>query len=294
MKQRSYAILLILSSAFFFALMTLFVRLSGDLPTMQKSFFRNAIACLAALVLLLRSRERVQLDGTKVKYLLIRSIAGTLGVICNFYAVDHMNLADASMLSKLSPFFAILLSYFLLKEKISRFETGLVALAFCGALFVIKPSFSLEVVPATLGVLGGFGAGLAYTYVRRLGQLHVPGPFIVMFFSGFSCLVTAPFFIFSYHPMTSQQFVLLLLAGCSAAVAQFCITGAYARAPAKDLAVFDYSQILFSALFGFFFLDQLPDGYSILGYLIIIGAATAKWWHGLHHNPPAVMSEPKK
>jgi drug/metabolite transporter (DMT)-like permease len=291
MKQRSQAILLILSAAFFFALMNLFVRLSGDLPTMQKSFFRNAVACLAALLVILRTKERPQLDGVKVKYLLIRSIAGTVGIICNFYAVDHMNLADASMLNKLSPFFAILLSFFLLKEKISKVELCLVVAAFCGALFVIKPTFSLEMAPAALGVLGGFGAGLAYTYVRRLGQLKVPGPFIVMFFSAFSSLITIPFLIFSFHPMTVRQVCLLLLAGCTAAVAQFCITAAYARAPAKDLAVFDYSQILFAALLGFFFLEQIPDVYSVLGYLIIIGAAAVKWWYGTRQAHPAAPSQ---
>ena len=47
----------------------------------------------------------------------MRSVCGTLGILCNYYAIDHLMLADASILNKLSPFFAILFSFILLKEK---------------------------------------------------------------------------------------------------------------------------------------------------------------------------------
>ena len=50
-------------------------------------------------------------DGN-AKYLWIRSIAGGIGMICNFYAIDHMAISDASVLNKLSPFFAIIFSIF--------------------------------------------------------------------------------------------------------------------------------------------------------------------------------------
>ena len=68
----------------------------------------------------------------------------------------------------------------------------------------------------------------------------------------------------------------LLLAGVSATGGQFFITAAYRFAPAKEIAVFDYSQVLFAALLGFFFLHELPDVWSFAGYFIIIGAAAGK------------------
>ena len=80
------------------------------------------------------------------------------------------------MLNKLSPFFAVIFSIFLLKEKTTRFEWSMLIIAFAGALFVIKPSFNLNSLPALIGVLGGLGAGLAYTYVRRLGTHGIKGP----------------------------------------------------------------------------------------------------------------------
>ncbi len=207
----------------------------------------------------------------------MRSFCGTVGLICNFYAVDHLNIADANILNKLSPFFAILMSYFVLKEKANKVEWLCVATAFTGALFVVKPSFSMEFVNAMIGVLGGFGAGVAYTFVRKLGKQGERGPVIVMVFSAFSCICTLPFFIFQYEPMSAQQWMILILAGCSAAGGQIFITKAYTKAPAKEISVFDYTQVIFAALLGFVFLGQIPDWMSVIGYIIIIGSAVFKW-----------------
>ena len=134
MKQKNQGILFILASGFFFALMTFFVRLAGDLPSMQKAFFRNAVAAIVAIVILLRSNEGVKPKKSNIPTLLLRSICGTIGLVCNFYAIDHMNISDANMLNKLSPFFAIIMSYIILKEKANKVEWTAVIVAFIGAL----------------------------------------------------------------------------------------------------------------------------------------------------------------
>lgn len=276
-KQRG--ILCIIMAGFFFALMSFFVRLSGDLPTMQKAFFRNAVAAVVAIGMLLRSKEGFAVQKTSWPSLLMRCFFGTVGLICNFYAVDRMNIADANILNKLSPFFAIIMSYFILKERANKVEWACVAAAFVGAVFVVKPSLQMSFVYAMIGVLGGFGAGVAYTFVRKLGKQGERGPVIVMCFSVFSCLVTLPFFIFQYQPMEGWQLLYLLLAGVSATGGQLSITAAYTFAPAREISVFDYTQVLFAALLGFLFLGQTPDWMSVLGYVIIIGSAVFKWMH---------------
>lgn len=279
MKQRNQGIILIICAGLFFSLMTFFVRISGDLPTMQKTFFRNVFPVFFASITLARSEKKFYIRKDSIPALAARSIFGVAGVICNFYAIDKLNLSDANMLNKLSPFFAIIFSYFILKEKANKVEWGAVIVAFIGALFIIKPSFQMEFFYAFIGLLGGLGAGLAYTFVRKLGKQGERGPVIVLVFSLFSCIVTAPFLITQYVPMTTMQFIYLLLAGISATGGQFCITAAYTKAPAKDISVFDYFQILFAALLGFFFLDQVPDMFSLIGYIIIIGSAVFKWWY---------------
>lgn len=277
MKEKQQGILFIILAGFFFASMSFFVRLSGDLPTMEKAFFRNAVAVLVAVFMLARTKEGFHVQKGSWPDLLMRSFCGTVGLICNFYAVDHMNIADANILNKLSPFFAILMSYFILKEKANKVEWACVVVAFIGAVFVVKPAFNMQFVNAMIGVIGGLGAGIAYTFVRKLGKKGERGPIIVMVFSTFSCLCTLPFLISEFQPMKAVQLLCLLMAGVSAAGGQIFITKAYTKAPAKEISVFDYTQVLFAALLGFVFFGQIPDWMSLVGYLIIIGSAIFKW-----------------
>lgn len=273
-KTQYKGIIYIIISAFCFALMNMFVRMAGDLPSVQKSFFRNFVAAIFACVILFREQVPLRCRRENLKYMLMRSVFGTLGILCNFYAVDHLVLADASMLNKMSPFFAVIFSLMILKEKVTLPQAAIVAGAFLGSLFVIKPTWTnLDLFPSLIGLLGGMGAGAAYTMVRKLGEAGEKGPFIVFFFSTFSCAVTLPWLIFDYHPMSPVQIAILLLAGLAAAGGQFSITAAYCYAPAREISVYDYSQILFSAGLGFLVFGQIPDLLSWAGYLIICAMA---------------------
>ncbi len=267
----------LLFSAFCFSLMSLFVRLSGDVPTFQKAFFRNIVAAVAAFLLLVKSKNFKMQKGS-FPALLARSITGCVGIVCNFYAIDRMNISDASILNKLAPFFSVVFSILVLKEKAGWKDWLIVTVAFVGAVFVVKPSPQIaQSAPALIGVLGGLGAGLAYTFVRYLGMRGERTTFIVFFFSVFSSLVVLPVMIVQFQPMAWWQVGYLLLAGCAATGAQFSITAAYKFAPAKEISVYDYSQVLFTALLGAIFLAEFPDYLSVIGYSIIIGAAIVKW-----------------
>ena len=164
-------VLCIISSAFCFAFMGAFVRLAGDLPSVQKSFFRNLVAFIFAAAILIRQKGSfLPQKKSNIGALLIRSVCGTLGILCNFYAVDHLALSDAAMLNKMSPFFVIVFSAMFLRERTNLVQTLGVIVAFAGSLLIIKPSLAnLELVPSLLGFLGGMGAGAAYTAVRWLG-----------------------------------------------------------------------------------------------------------------------------
>lgn len=290
MKPKYQGIILIITSALFFALMNMFVKLAGDLPLMQKVFFRNAVALVCSLFMLLRDPRQFKTAKGNVSSLLLRAAAGTAGIVCNFYAVDNMPIADASILNKLSPFFSMIFAYFLLKEKPSKVDWLLVAAAFGGALFVVKPNFSYEALPAAVGVLGGLSAGLAYTFVRKASNGGASRQLIIFVFSCFSCLVAAPFLIFDYHPMAWLQLMYLLLAGAAATVGQVCITAAYSKAPAKEISVFDYTIVIFATMLGFMFLSEYPDIFSFIGYAVIIGAAVTKWLYSAGKEKKAKKS----
>ena len=149
-----------------------------------------------------------------------------------------------------------------------------VAGAFIGSLFIIKPTFAnANLVASLAGLCGGIAAGAAYSMVRVLGQRKCSGSLIIFFFSAFSCLTTLPLMILNFEPISAMQLLYLLLAGAAATSGQFCITAAYFHAPAREISVYDYSQIIFTAIIGFFLFGQVPDAYSIFGYVVILAMA---------------------
>ena len=300
MSDKNKGILYIILSSFFFALMSTFVKLAGDIPSIQKSFFRNFVALIFAIIILIKSKDGFKFKKENLGYLFLRSFFGTVGILCNYYAIQHLILADASMINKLAPFFVILFSFFILKEKIKLWQGVSIILAFIGSLFIINPDFIIKLpkiilgkesfmltfttFPALVGVIGAMGAGIAYTMIRKLTLRGEKGSFIVFFFSAFSCLVTLPYLIFNYKSMSLLQFIYLLFAGIFAAFGQFAITAAYAKAPAREISIFDYSQIIFSAIIGFFIFGQIPNLFSILGYVIICSVAIFMFIMNNKHN----------
>ena len=285
-KKKIFGILFILGAALSYALMNLFVNIAGELPLMQKVFFRNFFATIIVFFTLLFSKQKFRIhDKSCILWLFLRAGIGFLGVILNFYAIDHIgSISDASILNKLSPFFAIFFSVFLMKEKPAIPEIIFVLIAFAGAMLVVNPRFDMKIIPALSGFLSGACAGFAYTCVRVLGKKGERNDMIIFFFSAFSTLVSLPFMIIYYAPMTGIQWLYMLLAGLSAAGGQFFITAAYKQAPAKEIAVFDYAQVLFAAILGFLFLNQIPKTLSIIGYVVIIGAAVGNFIYRLEKS----------
>lgn len=284
-NQKSKGIIFIIIAAFGFSGMSLFVKLSGDLPAFQKAFFRNFVALIFIFFVILKNKEGFIPDKKSIPDILLRSIFGTVGLVCNFYAIGYLNLSDANMLNKLSPFFSILFSFLILKEKPNFVQLLGVAAAFLGSMLIIKPGFdNPAVIPAIAGLIGGMGAGIAYTFVRRLGFKKENGNRIIFWFSLFSCAVCFPLMIISFKPMSVLQTVNLIFAGIFACIGQLGITRAYMYAPAKEISVYDYTQVIFAAVLGYFVFGDLPDILSISGYLMIIGAGIAMFFYNKRKN----------
>ncbi len=280
MNTKTKGILYVITAAFGFSMMSVFVHLSGDLPPFQKAFFRNLAAFIVVTVIMVKNKISPMPKKGSIPSLFCRSLFGTIGLVCNFYAIDRLVLADANMLNKLSPFFAIIFSVFLLNEKPTIVQIVGVLTAFVGSMFIIKPSASgYASFPALIGAIGGLGAGAAYTFVRRLGKNGENSFLIIFYFSAFSCLVCLPFMILNPAAMSMKSFVCLVCAGISACIGQFGITKAYICAPAREISVYDYTQVIFAAIFGYFIFKQIPDALSVLGYVLICGAGIAMFFY---------------
>ena len=263
----------IIIAGFGFALMSLFVKLSGDIPSMQKGFFRNIIAVFISSIPLIKHWKVINIPRNNTGWLVLisRSVFGTIGLVLNFYAISHISLADSSIIQKLSPFIIIILSYIFFKEEMTRFQVFAIIIAFIGITLIIKPSGNNIIsMGALAALLGALCAGIAYTCVRYLGTHNISGEFIIFFFSSLSSLMLLPYLILDYRTMTYYQLSMLILAGISATIGQYGVTFAYKFAAAKNISVFDYSQVLFSGIFGYMFFGEFPDFQSLIGYVIVI------------------------
>ena len=263
----------IIIAGFGFVLMSLFVKLSGDLPSMQKGFFRNIIAVFLSSIPLIKHWKVINIPRNNTGWLVLisRSVFGTIGLVLNFYAISHISLADSSIIQKLSPFIIIILSYIFFKEEMTKFQVFAIIIAFIGITLIIKPSGNNIIsMGALAALLGALCAGIAYTCVRYLGTHNISGEFIIFFFSSLSSLMLLPYLILDYRTMTYYQLSMLLLAGISATIGQYGVTFAYKFAAAKNISVFDYSQVLFSGIFGYMFFGEFPDFQSLIGYIIVI------------------------
>ena len=286
--------------------------LGGPISCFQKGFFRNAVAVVIAAVLFLarglprdlprdlkgRASGRLQhkdSQGSKISslshhptfspspfsifhstfyILLLRSVLGTAGIFLNFYAISHIPLADAMMLNKLAPFFTVAFSWVFLGERLRLAQGACLAGALLGAACVVKPGFAaVSVFPALCGFAGGICAGGAYACVHALGRRQVDPRLIVLFFSAFSCLAAVPFMVADFAPMTMSQVGALVGAGAMAALGQFGVTAAYRFAEPRSIAAWDYTNILFAALFGLLLFGQVPDALSAAGFVAIVASA---------------------
>jgi len=284
----------IVASALGFALMAALVRLADDygepLSAFQKSFFRNLVAFAVAAAVYWRRKPQTPPPGppayalratedkpagkrTTTLLLVARAAFGTLGIFANFYALSHIPIATGQMLNKTAPFFTVAFAWAFLGERTLPRQAAALAVAFAGAVLVVKPGFAgAEAFPLAVGLLGGAAAGAAYACVRALRRRGADPAYIILYFSVFSCLAAVPFMLPGLKPMTFAQVAVLLGAGGAAAVGQFGVTLAYGYAAPRDIAVYDYSSVLFAAAFGYFFFAQVPDIFSALGFAVILAA----------------------
>jgi drug/metabolite transporter (DMT)-like permease len=255
-----------------FAFMGAAVKFGGDVHLAGKVFFRNLVTLMITSGVSIRLGLNPLAPTPHLGKLLARSFCGLTGVFLYFLALEELFLADASLLNKTSPFFVVIFAAVLLKEPIKKVIWPALAVAFIGAMLVIKPSFNYDTLPALAGIGSGLFAGIAYTLVRSLKGKEHPNR-IIFTFSAVSTLVTLPFLIiYPIHP-DPRQWAALIATGIFAAGGQYGLTFAYHHAQASKISLFTYMHVLFSLVVGFMIWGEQPDLISILGGGLIIAAA---------------------
>lgn len=270
MSKRAQASLLMLLSAASFAAMQVVVARSADrIPLFEQLFFRNLLTSFVALIEIRRLKQSPFGKTGNRKLLLLRSVAGYLGMVCLFYASAHGAQGDVAVMNKLSPFLVTLLAVAFLGEKVNGRQILALLLAMAGAVTVSNPTFSSGGYTMLIAFLSALFSGIAYTTVGALKGREEPCV-TVFFFSFFSTVVTAVFMIRNFVLPSVADCVMLLLIGVFALGGQLALTYSYTMAKASEVSIFNYSGILFSMLFGLIILRQPIKPTSVLGAALVV------------------------
>ena len=281
-ENRPRAVILMCLSAISFALMGAMVKLSGDLPLFEKVFVRNLVSLGVAVVMVRMAGARLLGHWHHQPMLMARSLIGLGGVMSFFYAIDHLLLADATILNKLSPFFVSLFAGLFLAERLGGCRLVGMLVAFSGAALVIKPQLAFAeggveaLLPAMVGLGSAMLAGAAYTLIRAMRGREASAT-IVLHFSLVSSVVTLVPMLMNPVMPSGPQALALLGIGIFAAGGQILMTTAYRLAPAGEVSIYSYLTIVFSALAGWAIWGEVPDIASLIGFVLIAGVTLIGW-----------------
>ena len=264
-------------SALGFALMGALVKVAGslDIPLFQIILVRAVISVILSLSAI--ARAKVHPLGHRRWLLLARGVCGFLSLSCVFYAVLHLPFAEATILQYLHPVFTAVLAFILLREVPGKGTLICVLLSLGGLGVMLLPTAGVPNADANwlavlAGLGGAFGSGLAYTIVRKLASTEHPS--VIVLYFPMVCIPASVLVGFEDFIWPSQEAWLVLFGvGCFAQLGQLTLTKAMRTDSASRAASLSYVQIVFAALLGIWFFDELPTLYTMLGAaLIILGA----------------------
>lgn len=275
------AAMLIAVATAFIAATTLFAKALGTdsfgpaLHPFQISFGRFLFAFLALGTAAALFRPRFQRPHIGLH--LARTISGWAGVTLMFASVAYIPLADATAISFLNPVFGMILAIPLLGEKVGKWRWLAAAIAFVGAMILLRPT-PASFQPAALLALGAaLVMGFELNIIKKLTGRE--GPFsILVINNALGVCISGLAVIWVWQMPTPAQWGLMAAIGCAMAVAQACFVNAMARADASFVAPFSYGTLIFAALYDVLFYNVIPDRVTILGACIIIAGALLLAW----------------
>lgn len=271
--------------AFYFSLMSLFVKLVGQaIPNQQVVLVRGVLTLFFTWILL--RRQGVAPLGERHLILLLRGVLGYTALSCFYFALVRLPLAEATVLQYTNPLWAALLGSLLLAERIRRREVGLVLASMFGVVLIARPAFLFGTAATSavtgsavaIGLLGAALSGAAYVTVRELARSE--DPLVIVFYFP---LVTVPAALLgtinSFVVPTLREWILLLGVGIASQMGQIHITHGLQVESAGRATAMGYLQVVFAALWGLLLFAEIPDLWTIAGSIIILGSSLALALH---------------
>lgn len=273
--KTTIAVLLIILTTAMSAISGTLMKLTGpDITVYQKVFFKTIPSIFFTMLIAKKHHVSMKVKKEAIFPLILRCLLGAIAIGCSYYAIDHMKISDATMLIKTAPVFTALFSFIILKEKYTIIHVCSYAIAIIGALFIIKPSMT-EIIPlpTLVAMATAIAFGLSLVMLRIVGKKGVLAETSSIYLNVTTAVIMFFLMITDLSPMRLWQLLCLLLVGFFTTIFHLALAQAYIYAPASKISIFEYLQLLFAGLLGYFVFQEIPDRYSFIGYALICGAA---------------------
>ena len=193
-----------------------------------------------------------------------------------FLSLGHIGLAEATALTDINPVLITLGAALFLGERLGPRRIAGVVAALIGALIILRPGFAVFSPWALLPL----GAAVCYTgnalLTRHLGPKE-PVWTSLLHASIFGTVVAALALPFVWVPVSGPDLLLFVLVGFLGTGAQLCIIRSFSTTEAAVVAPFAYLGIIFATFWGALLYDQWPDGWTLIGALVIVVAGLYVW-----------------
>lgn len=267
-----------LLSALGFALMAACVKAVSQygIPVLEIVAARAAVSLILSYVDV--KRKRISVWGTDKPYLIARGVVGAIALVCVYYSVTTLPLAEATVLQYTYPAFTAFIALIFLREKVQLSTLVCIVMsvmglaAMVGSGLTIEGVSSLPVLSIGAALLGALGSAVAYVIVRRLSQTEDSS--VIIFYFPLIALPLSLLLLGNDFVMPGfEAALLLLLVGIFTQVGQIGLTKAMAIEKAGKASAYAYVQVVFSALLGWVIFAEVPTIWTIIGGGLIIGGA---------------------
>ncbi|WP_420023453.1 DMT family transporter [Cereibacter azotoformans] len=270
-------VLWMLASGLSFVAVTGIVRYLGtDIPAAQGAFLRFAFGVLFLLPTLIPVLRGGFPPGA-LKVYSLRGLVHTFAVICWFYAMARIPVAEVTAIGYLNPVLVTLGAALFFAERLALRRVLAVAVALVGALIVLRPGLR-ELSSGHLSQLGAASFfAVSYLLARRLSDVAGAGAIVAML----SLTVTVgllPFALLVWVPVSATQLLWLALVAVFATLGHYCMTRAFAAAPLTVTQPVTFLQLVWATLLGALAFGERIDPFVLLGGGIIISAITYITW----------------
>ncbi len=241
-------------------------------------FWRQALTIPVMLAVLFATGQLYRLRTSRLKSHAFRAACSCVGMTCVFTAAIFLSLPQASVLTFTSPFFAVLVSALIVREKVGPWRWIAVLAGFCGVLLIAQPGAEhVNPIGAAAGLCAALIVVLISYQVKDLARTDdaIACVFYLALFASLYLALLLPFF---GKPHSREEWLLLAAIGTAGMLGQYLMTVSLLYGAIATVLIMDYSLLLWTTILSVFIWAEWPHQATWLGAPLIIAAGLLITW----------------